>query len=79
MRVYFDEDSVRDYEFANGRKPRGEGNWMFDVVWSDGFGRHMSDTVSVSGFFGDAKKEAMTFSRRRAPGGTKEACVLVCS
>lgn len=78
MRVQFDTESVASYEFANGRKPRGEGAWMFDVVWGDGNGSYTSETVTTHGTFAQAKAEAMRYARHEKPGAAREAMVSVC-
>lgn len=77
MRVTFDRDAVAEYEFVNGRKPRGTGGWIFEIVWSDRYGSACFDTVTCDGSFGSAKSEAMSFARRSAPGAAVEALVRV--
>lgn len=69
----FDQFSTAHYEFANGRKPRGFGTWMFRMDWSDDY----AATMSYGGTYSEAKAKAMRHARtsRKAP-----ACrVSVCS
>jgi hypothetical protein len=50
--------NTRDYEFAHGKKPRGDGWWAFvpaDYVWK---GDMPSDGIAwVGGTFSEAKRE----------------------
>jgi hypothetical protein len=58
MSVKFNQESARDYEFANGRKPRGKGYWAF------GLGRNGAwTTVWYNGMLTEAKKLAMREAR----------------
>jgi hypothetical protein len=57
-KAQFDQSSVRDFEFAHGRKPRGNGEWCFTLH------RNGSSTREfVSGTFTDAKQQAMRLAR----------------
>ena len=52
--------STRQFEIAHGRKPRGTGNWAFNLL--DDQGRTVA-TVWHNGTFTDAKKEAVARAR----------------
>lgn len=48
--------STKQFEFSHGRKPRGRGCWMFDLL--DDQGRTVA-TVSHTGTYTEAKKNAV--------------------
>jgi hypothetical protein len=57
-RCEFDQLSVERYAFANGRRPRGTGMWMFDL------GRNGAwTTFQTHGSFSQAKADAMREAR----------------
>jgi hypothetical protein len=59
MTVTFDQDSVNHFEFTNGRKPKGNGHWSFQLHRDDG-----SSTEWKSwGNFAVLKKFAMREAR----------------
>lgn len=49
--------STRQFEFAHGKKPRGRGCWMFDLLDDQG---HTVATVSHTGTYTEAKKVAVS-------------------
>ena len=53
------------YEFAHGKKPKGNGSWFFSKH-RDGvdFNKHKEgeDHIQVSGPFGDAKSQALKWA-----------------
>lgn len=59
MKATFESDSVRDYEFTHGSKPKGMGCWSFQLHRDGG----SSTEVFVNGTFTEAKKEAMRQAR----------------
>lgn len=65
------------YEFAHGRKPRGCGNWGFEVVLTDGFGRYTTETVWVCDRFVAAKATACRRATAAVGGGVKVVSVEV--
>lgn len=52
------------YEMAHGRKPKGEGLWMFEVSFGNGEGAYASETISMHGLYSEAKKAAVEQVRR---------------
>jgi len=46
------------YEFSHGRKPRGYGQWMFEVLGSDGAGAYTTSTYTVLDWYRLAVHEA---------------------
>ena len=46
--------NTTQYQFSHGKSPRGNGNWMFTVKFSDGTA---PIHTSVNGWYGDAKME----------------------
>lgn len=69
-------DSKARYEFANGKKPSGDGNWMFTSVHprEHDIEKHKDQTVSVRGKFSDASREAA--KQLKAKGHKGEIHVL---
>lgn len=70
--------STTAYEFAHGRKPRGEGRWAFEFLAiralpRGGVGMVWGAPVFFSGTFAVAKREAMAHAR--ALGGVMEVRV----
>jgi len=51
------------YEFAQGRKPRGAGYWAFAL--GDGTGRWRKELFWVSAPYGEAKRQAVREARRQ--------------
>ena len=64
-------DSKNRYEFSNGKKPSGRGNWMFSTVHprEHDFKKHGDQTVSVQGTFGDAAKKAASHFKEKGHKG----------
>lgn len=58
MKTTFSQQSVYEYEFANGKKPRGVGSWMFNLYRNGAY-----TTVTKFGTLTQAKKEAMKEAR----------------
>lgn len=58
MKVTFNTESVKYFEFVHGRKPRGVGQWAFSLH-RDG----ASTVVFKTGSFTNARKEAMSEAR----------------
>lgn len=58
MKVTFDQDSVKHYEFTHGHKPRGFGNWAFDLHRNGS-----STTVWFEAQYTTARKWAMNEAR----------------
>ena len=52
------------FEASHGRKPRGFGNWFFEVVGTDGNGSFLTVTVEASGRFTEAKSRAVREFKR---------------
>jgi hypothetical protein len=74
MQTQFNDRSARAYEFTHGRKPRGDGHWMFDVMFSDG---SVPEQFATSGTYSKAKAAAMAHCR--AKSGPCTAVVSVCT
>jgi len=47
------------YEFAHGKKPRGNGLWMFEILATDGQGAYLTEQVQRHGTLGEAKSLAI--------------------
>lgn len=64
-------DSKNRYEYTNGNKPRGHGNWMFSTVHprEHDVVKHKDQTVSVQGTFGDAAKKAQAHFKEKGHKG----------
>ena len=78
MRVHF---HTNQYEFAHGKKPRGQGTWWFTATYLTGDGRSMEDEPFSIPFstFTEAKREANAKVRADAPGRANEVDVEVMS
>ncbi len=57
--------STKNFEFAHGRKPRGRGCWIFDLLDDQG---NTVASVTHTGTYGDAKKVAV--ARAKFAGST---------
>lgn len=64
-------DSKGRYEYSNGKKPSGRGNWMFSTVKPSehDFKKHADQTVSVQGTFSDAAKKAAAHFKEKGHSG----------
>lgn len=64
-------DSKGRYEYSNGKKPSGRGNWMFSTVKPSEHDvkKHADQTVSVQGTFGDAAKKAAAHFKEKGHKG----------
>lgn len=64
-------DSKGRYEYSNGKKPSGRGNWMFSTVKPSehDFKKHADQTVSVQGTFSDAAKKAAAHFKEKGHKG----------
>jgi len=49
------------YEFAHGRKPKGRGNWAFEILGTDGVKR--GDTFWANDTYAGARKQAEVHAR----------------
>jgi len=57
--------NTREFEFANGRKPRGYGMWAFEVtLYKSGKG-YTTEEVWGNGNYGDAKRAAIREAKGR--------------
>ena len=59
-----------EYEFSHGRKPRGQGDWAFDLTFTDGNGRSCTETRFANGTLAQARAAAWR-QIRRTVGGAK--------
>lgn len=64
-------DSKARYEYSNGKKPSGHGNWMFSTVHprEHDVEKHKDQTVSVQGTFSDASKKAASHFKSKGHKG----------
>ena len=64
-------DSKARYEYSNGKKPSGHGNWMFSTVHprEHDVEKHKDQTVSVQGTFSDASKKAAAHFKSKGHKG----------
>ena len=53
--------STDEYEFAHGKKPRGEGMWAF---FFDRRRRPDADPVFFNGKYGDTKRQAIEHAKK---------------
>ena len=63
--------SKDNYESTHGKKPKGHGNWYFSTVHphQHDFNKHKSETVNVTGTFGDAAKKAQAHFKEKGHKG----------
>ena len=47
------------YEFTHGKKPRGYGLWMFEILATDNRGSYLTETIGRYGTMAEAKKLAV--------------------
>jgi len=53
------ETNTEKYEATHGRKPRGYGMWMFEMVGTDGRGSWLRETVRATGTLAMARAAAV--------------------
>lgn len=51
--------NTEKYEGVYGRKPRGYGMWMFEMVGTDGRGAWLRETVKATGTLAKARSAAV--------------------
>ena len=57
------EVDTTQYEFSHGKKPRGEGLWIFSLVGRTVDGRRFEQYERFFGKYGDTKRQAITAAR----------------
>ena len=51
--------NTEQYEATHGRKPKGKGTWIFELMGTDGNGAFLRETITSRGSLADAKKFAV--------------------
>ncbi len=77
------EIKTAEFEFSHGRKPRGEGGWVFEAsVYAGGRGTTFLGQHHVQGCrsYGDAKRAAVEHFKAEAKliGGVSGLFINVC-
>ena len=61
------EVKTSQFEFSHGRKPRGNGSWVFRLVGTDGSGAWLTEERRASGIMREALRLAIRQWRAEVP------------